>query len=315
MKSSQKIVIKLNDPHLPPTEETTSLKKSLKIEEDIRKAKLKEVQKMKEELEQKLALLNENASYLAGTSPRPKKEVTMNKEEKQKLNAELEQKKKEATEFIQKLKDEKKEWKKKKNDRDIELREKQRKESEELNKKLKEREEELLKKRKEDTMKTYQQSKQKREEEQKKIEEQKTKVGGLPPKGDYLYKKLEEKYNKEVLMPMLEDKKRLLAEKRNVYKPVSRSEIEEHVKKHEQLMVLKEEARTQEANNRKKQQDDANEALKKLKTPALERLSQEESKTKEENEKKKMENKVKREKMDNYGNLIKDICPVKASVL
>lgn len=313
MESSSLFALKVNEPQIEQCEDMQNLRKSIKIEEDIRKSKLRDVKRMKEELEQKLLTLNENVTYLAGT-PRAKKEkeTAMTKEDKQKLKVDLEQKQKEAEDFILKLKQEKKERKKKEKEREKEVREKQKKDADELNKKLKEREDEMLKKRKDDTLKVYQQLKQKREEEHKKTEEHLTKTS-LPPRDEYLYKKLEDKYNKEVLMPALEDKKRELAKKRNLFKPVSKEEIDDHIRKHEILMAQKEEERQKEVIARKKQEENVMETIKKFKTPAQERVSLEEGKVKDELEKKKDERKLRREKMENYANLIKDICPVKVS--
>eukprot|EP01022_Parablepharisma_sp_SALTPOND_P032672 TRINITY_DN858_c0_g1_i1.p2 TRINITY_DN858_c0_g1~~TRINITY_DN858_c0_g1_i1.p2 ORF type:complete len:514 (-),score=131.63 TRINITY_DN858_c0_g1_i1:774-2315(-) len=267
---------------------------------------------MKEELEQKLASLNQNVTILSGSPKKDIVEKVMSKEEKQKLEAELEKKQKEATEFIHKLKAEKQERKKKEEERRKMLEQKMRKESEELNKKLKEREEELLKKRKERNMEAFEKLKKQRENDQKKIDEAKSKAV-LHTKDEYLYKKLEDKYNKEVLMPMLEKKKEELAKKRNLFKPVNREELEEHMKKYELVMAQKEEVRQKELKARKEEEQNIQSAIKKLKTPALERQSIEELKLKEELEKKKLQKVEWRKKIESYGNLLKDICPVKVS--
>lgn len=291
------------------------LKKSMRIEEEIRKAKLKDVKKMKEELEQKLSSLNQNASFLA-TSPITKKDMLnekgLTKEEKQKLEEELEKKRKEAEEFIIKLKKEKQERKKKEEERMKQLEEKLKKDSEELNKRLKEKEEEMLKKRKEETMKTYELLKKQREEDSKKKEEVIAKTF-VPPKDEYLYKKLEEKYNKEVLMPELESKKQELAKKRNLFKPVRKEELEEHMRKFEQVMAQKEEARLEEIKHRKEQQQNIAVEIRKFKTQTLEKKIEEERKLKEEMEKKKHVKADLREKMESYAHLLKETVTVKTS--
>jgi hypothetical protein len=44
----------------------------------------------------------------------------------------------------------------------------------------------------------------------------------------YLHEEIEERYNKKVLMPELEKKKQELMMKRDFYKPIKRTEIDEH---------------------------------------------------------------------------------------
>eukprot|EP00830_Metopus_es_P012939 TRINITY_DN3032_c0_g1_i1.p1 TRINITY_DN3032_c0_g1~~TRINITY_DN3032_c0_g1_i1.p1 ORF type:complete len:617 (+),score=222.54 TRINITY_DN3032_c0_g1_i1:46-1896(+) len=314
IKSSEAVTIDLLEPKqtLMDSQEYQHLRKSAKIEEEIRKAKLKEVQRMKEELEMKLETLNENVMFLGGSpGPAKGKEVAaISKEEKLKLKEELENKRKDATDFIHKLKQDKKERQKREKDRKKEIEEKLKKESEEFNKKLKEKEEELLKKRKEGEMLKHQKLKQKREEESKKFEEQKSKAC-LPPRDDYLYKKLEERYNQQVLMPLLEDKKKKLADLRNQYKPVSKEELEEHRRKHELLMAEREENRKQEKKVKRKEEESLQSAIQKLQTGVTERVVTFEAKAKEEKEKKKQEKLRKKEKMQNYASLVKEICPVK----
>ena len=317
IESSSTFALKVHE-QLPVhvlTDEESGLRKSFKIDEDIRKSKLREVKRMKEELEQRLASLNENVTILAIGSPPPKKEATekvLSKEEKQKLEEELEKKRKEASEFILKLKAEKAERKRKEEERRKAMEEKMKRDSEELNRKLKEKEEELLKRRKEESMKAYEQLKKKREEDQKKYEETRAKAP-LPPKGGYLYKKIEERFNEEVLTPMLEDKKRELAKKRNLFKPLNKEEFDEHMKKYELLMAQKEEARQNETKARKEKELTMHEAIKKLQTHTSERQGLEEIKMKEEREKKKTEKMERREKMESYANLIRDTVPIKVS--
>ena len=66
---------------------------------------------------------------------------------------------------------------------------------------------------------------QEKEEQRKKFEEEtKHKVKEVLNKKP-LYKQFEEKYQQEVEMPTLEQKKKQLEELRNFYKPIERQEI------------------------------------------------------------------------------------------
>ncbi len=294
--------------------ETPGMRKLEKIEEDIKKSKLREVKRMKEELEQKLASLNENVNVLSG-SPRVKKEKepAMSKEDKARVQAELEQKRKEAEEFIRKVKDEKRERRHKEQEREREAEERRQKEAEKLNRKLRQKEEELLRRRKEETRKTYQTLKQKREVDLKRFEEQKSK-SVLPPEQDYLYKKLEDRYNREVLLPILESKKLALAKKRNIYQPINKEELDEHMRKHESLMAQKEEEREKEQRERRKREESVHQAIQKFQTHAQERVSLEEEKLREDHERKKGEKQARREKMESYATLVKETLPIKVNL-
>lgn len=249
-----------------------------------------------------------------GSSPRQgNAEKALSREEKQRLEEEAARRKKEAAEFISKINADKKERKRKEEERQKALEEKLKKESEEFNMKLKEREDEVLKKRKEKTITTYEQIRKKREEDRRLRQERSR--PSLPPKDEYLYRRLEEKYQKEVLLPMLEEKKKELAKKRNQQKPVSKEEVAQHMKRHDLLMAQREERRLQELRERREKEVAVQASIGRLRTGAIERLAAEEAKLREERERKKVENKERREKMENYANLIKETCPVRASSL
>eukprot|EP00826_Nyctotherus_ovalis_P042832 TRINITY_DN4469_c0_g6_i1.p1 TRINITY_DN4469_c0_g6~~TRINITY_DN4469_c0_g6_i1.p1 ORF type:complete len:487 (+),score=246.31 TRINITY_DN4469_c0_g6_i1:326-1786(+) len=293
MHSSDTLAPKVNSQPIPAFKEVP-VNDDLKNETEIKVVRLK----MTEE----------------GNSPRQgNAEKALSKEEKQRLEEEAARKKKEAAEFISKINAEKKERKRKEEERQKMLEKKLRKESEEFNVKLKEREDEVLKRRKEKTIITYEQIRKKREEDRRLRQERSR--PSLPPKDEYLYRRLEEKYQKEVLMPMLEEKKKELAKKRNQQKPVTREEVALHMKRHDLLLARKEESRQQELREKREKEMAAQASIGRLRTGALERLVLEETKAKGERERKRVENRERREKMENYANLIKETCPVRASSL
>eukprot|EP00831_Metopus_contortus_P065572 TRINITY_DN5856_c0_g1_i2.p4 TRINITY_DN5856_c0_g1~~TRINITY_DN5856_c0_g1_i2.p4 ORF type:complete len:153 (+),score=55.50 TRINITY_DN5856_c0_g1_i2:562-1020(+) len=127
---------------------------------------------------------------------------------------------------------------------------------------------------------------------------------GLSAKDEPLYKKMEEKYNKEVVMPSLEMKKKELALKRNRLKPVSIEEIEEHTRKHEELAALREEERKNLQKEKHKEELEILNQLNKYRTPTIEKMNQFEEELHEEQEKKKVGKKAQKRK---NGQLLK-IC-------
>ena len=192
------------------------------------------------------------------------------------------------------------------------LNDKLKKKNEELDRQFKEREEALIKKRKEENIKLYEQLRKKREEDLKRMKELKQNPR-LPTDDEYLYKKLEEKYTKNVLMPILEEKKEQLAKKRNQFKSMDKNEFINHEKKYELLMAQKEEDRKKKMKINKEKDLLLKKSISKYKTIALERQSIEEIKKKEEEEKRKNEIKMRREKMENYSHLIRDAYQIRPS--
>ena len=281
--------------------QTTSLKE--------RKEEMND-RKLKEKLEKRAVQLGIKGEADDNIPKEDNVEKVLSKEEKLKAEEEVARKQKEAADFILKLNAEKKERRKKEEERQRALEEKLKRESEEFNAKLKEREDEILKKRKEKSIQTYEEMKKKREED-KRLRQARSR-SSLPPKDEYLYKKLEERYQKEVLMPMLEEKKKELAMKRNKYKSINKEEVMTHMKKHDLLMAQKEENRLQDLREKREKELEMQASIGRLRTNLHERHVQEELKQKAERERKKLEDRARREKMGNYANLIKETCPVKA---
>ena len=98
---------------------------------------------------------------------------------------------------------------------------------------LKEKEEEETKKKQEEEQK-HQSALQRYEQTKERIEQnQKERVENSKPirlNTDYLHDKLEKKYEQNVILPALEQKKMELEKIRNFYKPIPRSELDEHEK-------------------------------------------------------------------------------------
>jgi hypothetical protein len=210
------------------------------------------------------------------------------------------------------MKQEKIERAKKREERERSFMEKKHKIYEEENSKLKEMEEQVKQRRKEESAKLYEQLKSKREEDRKKRETLKERIPSAP-KEEYLYKRLEAKYNKEILIPMLEEKKQELAKKRNQLKPITHEEIEEHKRICEFRMLEHEELRMKELRERKLEEYQLIAQQAKFKTDLSAKYSLLQNKVKEEAERKKQEKKLLCNKMKNYAELVKEVFAVKPS--
>ena len=93
---------------------------------------------------------------------------------------------------------------------------------------IKQKEQETLKLRKNKSLESYEHSKMIRAEELKKREEAKSKVCQFI-KNSYLYKKMYERYNKEVVVPVLEERKKELACKRSNLRPITKEILDEQI--------------------------------------------------------------------------------------
>eukprot|EP01022_Parablepharisma_sp_SALTPOND_P016719 TRINITY_DN2519_c0_g1_i1.p1 TRINITY_DN2519_c0_g1~~TRINITY_DN2519_c0_g1_i1.p1 ORF type:complete len:675 (-),score=118.88 TRINITY_DN2519_c0_g1_i1:1107-3035(-) len=285
--------------------------KLTKIEEDIRRAKLKEVTKIKQELEEKLSALNENVELLKQGNTMihtPKKNTSFTENE-----SEFVRRKEEAVAFIRKMKLEKIERRKKEEERMRLFSEKLKKEAEQREIEQKQREIELLQKRKEASERAYLLLKQKREEDRKKFQEWE-RIGTAPkePAG-YLYKKLEDKYKHEILVPLLEEKKQELAKRRNKFKPFKWEEIKVHEKECEKKAQEHSEERARYLLERKIQERKLLVKQKMMRNEISLKYSLLEQKAKEEEERRQQEKKLLKDKMKNYAALVKEVVTVKQS--
>lgn len=276
-----------------------------KIEEDIRAAKLKEIKKKKEMLEQKLEALSENEKKLSNsliTRKGTKSTETIKVDQSQKAL--------EASKFIQQIQEQDK--KRRRREKSIEdLQETKKRMIREMSEEKKKQDNSIaLLRRKEETMITYQLIKHKREIEQKALKDHKITVQSTD---NYLYKRLENRYNQEVVLPMLNQKKELLAMKRNKITSLKKEELKDHIQKYEQIMTEKEQERIKTLNARKQEELIIKMKFTKFKTPTGEKISKEDSEARLIFEKKKTERIRKREKMIHYASLVKESVPVPVS--
>ena len=227
-------------------------------------------------------------------------------------NEEFTKKKEEATAFIKKIQKDKTVWKKNEAKRLNSIAEKRRKEIEEKEDEIAQKEFEVKKKRREESEKLFQKLKQKREEEKKIFDERfSSRLRNNP--SNYLYKKLEEKYNTEILMPSLEKKKQELAEHRNIYKPMNWVEIKEHEREHHRIIMRHSEEKAQEFAELKAKELSLAKLKKQVKNEISTRCELQDIKEKEERALKEKQKVELKDKMKKYSDLVKDITVIKAS--
>ena len=222
---------------------------------------------------------------------------------------ESEKKLKEAEEFIYKLNEEKKERQRKEQKRLKILEEKIRKEDEELSKNQKE-EEEAIKKRNQESIESYIAAREKHKNECQRNLTIKSEVR-FKPENEYLYRRLEEKYHKDVLIPILEEKKKVLEKKRNLYKQIDKQEIKEHVKSYNLIIAKKKKEKDNELKAKLDEEKNIKEKLTKLRTQTHEYNDMIDLNRKKEQEERIKELRNRRIKMEDYANSLKVVHPVR----
>ena len=288
-----------------------------KIEDDIRLTKIRDMNRIRDELSKKLEIVNQHVTLLErGAVPAKSRQKSISKERSESPHESFEvseRKRQEAAAFILKMKQQKEEWRRKDTERQRIHSEKRQKAMEEKLNELSAKEEETRTKRRGEVAQVYKNIKQKREEDKKKNEEWKHRIPTTPKGEDYLYKKLEDKYNREVLLPILEEKKQELAKKRNQFKPLSHEELEEHKKMCERKTFEHEEVRTKGMREKRIQEEETVARQKKMRTDISMKYSLIDLKNREEQERKKGEKKLLKVKMRNYANLVKEVFAAKTS--
>ncbi len=174
------------------------------------------------------------------------------------------------------------------------------------------REEMEKQKRKEETRKLFELQRGKRKEELRVLEEHKRKAQVLP-QDEYLYKRLENRYKREVLMPMLEETKEKLAEKRRMLKPITRQEIELHAKKVEQIISEKDEERRRELRKRHRVEHEIAHNQRQMASLISRDVIMKDAAEREVAKHHKQQKKEAREKMIQYADLVKQIRPTNPS--
>jgi len=256
--------------------------------------------------EKVLRLHGKDTIRINNSSKTTQRAKSTNKEEKMKA---LEEKQRETEEFIKRIIAERKVREKSRTKKLKLEKEREKKKLEEEINRSKSKEEEALRQRKEVTMKLYERIKKEREKDQKRNEELRRDLC-KSSQGPYLYKKLESKYNMEVILPGLEEKKRELAKKRDLYKAIDKKLFESHAKKYGEMVAEREESRKKELRAKKDRHRKFQEEIGKLSTPGIERLKLEQAAEKEEQKRKEQKKKEFREKVEHFINKVRRMQPM-----
>ena len=288
-----------------------------KLEESIRISKLRQIDRQKEELKQRLATLNKNAEALKKANDNSldkfnmlKPSYSLNKLSYEKSIAEKKQRERLAKTFIMRIR-------KEQHARRERLRLKLMKEQELLHKK----EEERIKQAKDEEMRLKVEKltrllknvelnrKKNKEEKEKQKEHQRT----FQFPSVYLCDKLKEKYQTEVILPKLQKEKLMKRQRHELYKSLSKEDLIVHQDNINRYKTKHEEEKKLELQERKIEALNLKRTLKKYISPTIMRIKKmNEEKIKEE-DKKLQERKNFRVKMLNYSNIIKKKHPITVS--
>ena len=212
------------------------------IEERIKQSRVDAALKIKREMEDKMRLLDEKLRLLSlekDTGPdspikKPPPKIQkkwLTEKDRQKWMDEWEQKRKEAEEFARKMGTMQSEIKKKTDGQLRMMEDKIQKEKEMQEKLQREQEEAEEKERKEEVKRKGEEFEAKRKERHEQIT--KTVVDGALHKKTYLYEKMTKEYDEVVQLTELEKRKKVIAEKRNIYQPIRKADFDQHEKIHE----------------------------------------------------------------------------------
>ena len=120
-----------------------------------------------------------------------------------------------------------------------------------------------------------------------------------------LYVKIEENYEEQVLMPELEKKKAELAKKREVFQPVRKQEIIDHMKKYQENS-LESQARREILAKNKEIEFKYNNSACVIKSKFTENILEEERRKREEKEQQEIEKKKLLDRKKQYASIVKD---------
>eukprot|EP00826_Nyctotherus_ovalis_P015928 TRINITY_DN14573_c0_g2_i4.p1 TRINITY_DN14573_c0_g2~~TRINITY_DN14573_c0_g2_i4.p1 ORF type:complete len:478 (-),score=170.20 TRINITY_DN14573_c0_g2_i4:88-1521(-) len=288
-----------------------------RIEEDIRRSQLREIDRRKEELQQRLVLLNKNAEALREASKNSMAKFSMLKPSRSlnKLSFEqsfAEQKCKEriARAFIMRIRrkqNARREKLKQRVKKELELQ--QRREEERI-KNIKDAESKARAERLSRLLNNSELNRQKCKEQKEKLREQQN-AFRFP--STYLHSKLEEKYKTEVVLPKLEEEKMIKEKRHEIFKSLSKEELHAHQGNVKNYKIQHEEKKILEMQEGKAKAAEFKETLKKYNSTLRMRVKRLEEQKARENSKKALEKRNMRAKMLSYSSIVKKKHPVSVS--
>eukprot|EP00826_Nyctotherus_ovalis_P050428 TRINITY_DN6175_c0_g1_i9.p1 TRINITY_DN6175_c0_g1~~TRINITY_DN6175_c0_g1_i9.p1 ORF type:complete len:579 (-),score=152.79 TRINITY_DN6175_c0_g1_i9:141-1877(-) len=261
------------------------MKEKLKqIDEELKQEKIKEITKQKEELEIRLSTINKNIALLKS------KNLTLANSKRTSIQEDG-QKEKEAIAFVKRMQAEKHE-RRKKAMRRLNLSSEKIKNSNDKNNRL-----------------VPIDKPQKKESKSHSVD--RVSLEALKKPSEYLYRKLESKYNAEVVLPGLQEKERELVKRKNRYKAFDWTELYKHQEEHDKLLAEHSMQRGKVNAERKVQEDVYKVLRKQMQNSISEKCALIDLKEKEEKELKEKRKLELRDKINRYSELIKDVIAIR----
>jgi len=299
---------------IPPSELSPTLKDNallMHASSSEKKFQLIDTKKVKQELETKLKLIHNDINQLSVKEQQllqenNKKEYSwLTEQDRLKWKEDMRKKEEEAAAFAKKMEELRKIRKKKYEEQQKEMLEKLQKENEDR-KRIEEEAAKLLEQqKKEKQAKKLEEMNKKREERQNLLNLAKV----APEKKKPLYEKMQEKFLAEVEMPELEKRKKDIAEKRNIYKPVKKEDLDSHKRMFEEALKKREEEKKKEL---EKLKIDAQEYMEKanneLKSKFTEEVIKKEQEEKEKFKAAALQPKEAYNKKMTYAKIVKESC-------
>jgi hypothetical protein len=279
-----------------------------------------QLEKLREGLETKEGLearLQSQMPNVSGVSDRKaaeqgnKEPSMMTEKERQKWKEEWQKKADEAANFAEKMRQEQKERKRREGEKQKLLLDKL-----ETEQQTKQREAEERAKADEERRKT--EAEQKKEEFERKRQErlQLIKLANEKvPKKTYLYQKMNDQYVSEMLMPELEKRKQQIAQKRNIYKPIHRTELQEHERRFDEAIQKSEEERRREREKARMDSEDYLRKAQEYQTVFTENVIKHDQESKNRMLQQRAQLKEAYAKKMTYAKIVKESCPPKVSEL
>eukprot|EP01022_Parablepharisma_sp_SALTPOND_P005891 TRINITY_DN123_c0_g1_i1.p1 TRINITY_DN123_c0_g1~~TRINITY_DN123_c0_g1_i1.p1 ORF type:complete len:528 (-),score=72.10 TRINITY_DN123_c0_g1_i1:2633-4216(-) len=273
--------------------------KTLKLD-----AKLREISKQKEEFQRKLDQLTFSEEILSRSTIsepiRTPKAFPVNKD-------------KEAKEFAQKFLQQWIERNKKAEERQQAWSERIKREEEEEIRKQRRENEEKLKRRKDEKWLKHELAKRKYEAQKKQFSQLSKSVILTQRSSTPLYRRYEEKYEKEFVLPCLENYRKKLKKKKEQCRFYTKEELNMHWKKYDEAISQRKAKRDQQIKEMKKAELKFMFLMKSSRTPTSERTNQMDILLKNAFIRRKLDKKQLREKLLNYSHYVKDAVHVNIS--
>jgi len=268
------------------------------------------MQQIKNNLEEKLHSVNNTVELLKSSSicPVVNKKLLRFEEPREQFNKKC----MEAEEFIERIQIEKEIFEQEKLKRRRLSLEKQRKKIEEVERNKKEQKKLAQLKYKIEILNSYKQLRKERELQQ--VEWNKVQSNLPPRKSTYLYKRNEEKYDKEFILPLLQKAKHELQKKKELYKSITFHEIAIHRKIHDQKIIEKQSIKKQELLNRQQLNRVFIEHQKRFQTRVSKAIKLMDQRQRNKELTQQVEKEAMYKKMKSYASIIKDTFKVHKSI-